>query len=84
MSDTPSTSAEVQAGQGLGFRQDRDDRVAGGESGRDLGDEAEQRRLVGRDDPHPPVGSGSENDRNGAATGLTPPSTAWNLSVQPA
>ena len=31
-----------------------------------------------------PVGSGSENDRNGAATGLMPPSTAASLSVQPA
>ena len=34
--------------------------------------------------PTTPVGSGSENDRNGAATGLMPPSTAWSLSVQPA
>ncbi len=34
--------------------------------------------------PTTPVGSGSEKDRNGAATGLIPPRTAWNLSVQPA
>ena len=34
--------------------------------------------------PTAPVGSGTENDRNGAATGLIPPSTGWNLSVQPA
>ena len=31
-----------------------------------------------------PVGSGEENDRNGAATGFTPPITAASLSVQPA
>ncbi len=29
--------------------------------------------------PTTPVGSGSEKDRNGAATGLMPPSTAWSL-----
>ena len=41
-------------------------------------------RLVGASTPTTPVGSGTEKDRNGAATGLIPPSTAWNLSVQPA
>ena len=33
---------------------------------------------------HLPVGSGEENDRYGAATGLMPPMTAASLSVQPA
>jgi len=34
--------------------------------------------------PTTPVGSGIEKERNGAATGFTPPSTAGSLSVQPA
>ena len=62
----------------------RDDGVAGGERRRELGDRPSSGGSSGATTPTTPVGSGTENDRNGAATGLMPPSTGCSLSVQPA
>ena len=76
--------AEVQRQPRPALGDDRHHDVAGGERRQDLGDEAEHVGLVGAITPTTPDGSGIVKLKCGVATGLTEPSTAWTLSVQPA
>ena len=79
-STVPLESAEdVDPGTTTG--DDVDSTVTAPPSG---GDQSGFTPVGGTTTPTTPVGSGSENDRNGAATGFTLPSTAGSSSVQPA
>ena len=79
-SDTPSTSARSSPASGAGLRQHAPPpccrRPAPGASS---ATRPSSSGCVGRHEPTTPVGSGREKDRNGAATGLIPPSTGCEL-----
>ena len=84
MSDTPSVSARSRPGSGCASDRIATATLPAASAGASSAISPSSGGESGATIPTTPVGSGSENDRNGAATGFTPPRTAWILSVQPA
>ena len=83
-SETPRTSAKSSAGSGQRSEITATTVFPAASAGAISATSPRSGGSSGATTPTTPVGSGGEKDRNGIATGLTPPRTAGSLSAQPA
>ena len=83
-SETPRASARSSPGSGAGSDRIATTTLPAASAGAISATRPSSSGASGATTPTTPVGSGRLKERKGAATGLIPPSTAWNLSVQPA